>query len=80
MEGLLRDLQVLGDLRDRLALAEQPLRLAELADDLLGSVPASLHACESSLPMIVGEKYSHEHRTQPSGSRQRHRERKALRR
>ncbi|HEV7808160.1 MAG TPA: NAD(P)-binding domain-containing protein, partial [Solirubrobacteraceae bacterium] len=48
-------------LRDRLALAEHPLCLAQLADDLLGSVPASLHALESSLPMIVGEKYSHKH-------------------
>src|SRR5205823_7246602 len=40
---VLADLQGLGDLGDRLALAEHPVRLAQLADDLLGRVPASLH-------------------------------------
>src|SRR5439155_5656948 len=40
---VLADLQGLGDLGDRLALAEHPVRLAQLADDLLGRVPTSLH-------------------------------------
>ncbi len=40
VERLLGDLQRLGSLRDRPALAEHPLGLAQLADDLLRGVPA----------------------------------------
>ena len=43
MIGGLADLQLLGDLGDLTALGEQSIGLAELADDLLGSVPSSLH-------------------------------------
>jgi hypothetical protein len=42
MERLLGDPERLGDLGDRLALAEHPLSLPQLADDLLRRVPASL--------------------------------------
>src|SRR3954453_7499610 len=38
----LRDLQGLADLGDRLALAEHAVAFAQLADDLLGGVPALL--------------------------------------
>jgi hypothetical protein len=41
--GGLRDLELLGDLRDFLALGQQPVSLPELADDLLGGVASSLH-------------------------------------
>src|SRR4051794_40825670 len=46
---VLGDLQRLGDLRDRLAVAEQPLGLPQLADHLLRRVPASLHVSQSFL-------------------------------
>jgi hypothetical protein len=40
---LLGDLQRLGDLRNRPAVAQQPIGLPQLADHLLRRVPASLH-------------------------------------
>src|SRR5438445_2682600 len=43
VERVLRDLELLGDLGDRLAFRQQPLGLAQLANDLLRRVPASLH-------------------------------------
>jgi hypothetical protein len=43
MIGRLADLQVLADLGDLLAFGQQPVGLTELADDLLGGVPASFH-------------------------------------
>ena len=43
VEGLLGDLKRLGHLGDLLALPEHPVGRAELADDLLGRMPASLH-------------------------------------
>src|SRR4051794_15300277 len=49
----LRDLQGLADLGDRLALAQQPIALAQLADDLLGGVPALLHVIVPVSSMIV---------------------------
>lgn len=64
----LRDLQRLADLGDRLALAEQPVALAQLADDLLGGVPALLHVIVPVSPMIVDAWNSHNHRTEPPGS------------
>ena len=41
--GLLRDLDLLRRLGDRLPFTEQPLHLPQLAHDLLRRVPASLH-------------------------------------
>src|SRR5205807_106231 len=43
VKRVLGDLELLGDLWDRLAFGEHPLRLAQLANDLLRRVPASLH-------------------------------------
>src|SRR5205807_229090 len=43
VKRVLGDLELLGDLWDRLAFGEHPLCLAQLANDLLGRVPASLH-------------------------------------
>jgi len=43
VKGVLGDLQGLGDLGNALALAEQQLGLAELADDLVGGVAPCLH-------------------------------------
>jgi hypothetical protein len=51
--GRLRDLQGLTDLSDRAALAQHPVALAQLADDLLGGVPALLHVIVPVSSMIV---------------------------
>src|SRR5438552_3543819 len=49
MERVLGHLELLGDLGDRATFAEHPLGLAQLADDLLRRVPASLHVSRSFL-------------------------------
>src|SRR3989304_2452761 len=50
VEGRLRNLQLLANLSDTLALGKHPIRLPKLADDLLRTVPFALHR-ESSLPL-----------------------------
>src|SRR5207244_11543060 len=65
---VLADLQGLGDLGDRLALAEHPVRLAQLADDLLGRLPASLHP-ESLLAHDRGRDELSQARDRTSGVR-----------
>ncbi len=52
--GRLGDLEVTAHLVDGLALAEELVALGQLADDLLGRVPASLHGRAVLLPHIVG--------------------------
>lgn len=42
--GLLGHLEVAGDRRHVCAIVEHPIGLVELADDLLGGVPASGHS------------------------------------
>jgi hypothetical protein len=49
---VLRDAEVLGDLRDGLVLGEHPVGVAQLADDLLGGVPGALHVLCTCSPMI----------------------------
>jgi hypothetical protein len=52
--GRLGDLEVAGHVVDRLALTEELLALDQLADDLLGCVPASLHGRAVLLPHMLG--------------------------
>jgi hypothetical protein len=55
--GLLRDLQMLTDARQALALTEQPLTLTQLADHLLRSVPPSIrHVVRVLLAPIIGDR------------------------
>ena len=49
----LRDLQSLANLSDRAALAQHPIGFSQLADDLLGGMPASLHVIVPVSPMIL---------------------------
>jgi hypothetical protein len=61
--GGLADLQLLGHLRHVLALGQQPVGLPELADDLLGSVAASLHR----VLLGIGTRQSHMTRSSNRG-------------
>jgi hypothetical protein len=52
--GVLRDAELLRDLSDRLLLGEHPVGIAQLADDLLGSVPRALHRDRPCSPIFAG--------------------------
>jgi hypothetical protein len=53
-KGRLSDLEVSGDLVDRLAFAEQLLALGQEWNDLFGGVAAAFHGVESSILTMLG--------------------------
>jgi hypothetical protein len=68
MERCLREPELLRRVGDLLALAEHPLGLSQLADDLLRGVTAPLHVESSSAHCDVGRENSHTGWTEPPGS------------